>query len=121
MVLALKIEPGKNPWPTMLCDDEDFLNCAVSLGSEFPFLVSARRLEPGVAIIYGHGAAMLDGTGNRRINGRIYVSTVYIVGHNNGRLVSLSEDVLTRYMSLYWNPEEFSEDELVDDFLLGDS
>ena len=118
MVTALKVQPGEHPWPTLLCDDDDFLDCAVSMGADFYYTARACKVESGVAVIYGYEAAMLGGAGNRRINGRIYAGTIYIVGYHDDVLVSLSDADLARYTMLLWEPEQYSEDEVADSFLL---
>ena len=118
MVTALMIKPGEHPQPTLLADDGDFLDCAVSVGTDALCTAMARRLEFGIAVLYANEAVMLGGIGNRRIDGRIYSGTIYIVGHEDGALVSLTDDAIVKYTVLLWEPEQYSEDEIADSFLL---
>lgn len=113
MVTALKIRPGKHPAPTLLCDDRDFLNCAVSVGMEVGGTAGAMRLDDA-AIIYNKEGPLLGADGNRRVGPHILAGTFYVVGHADGRLISLSDDQMERYTSRFWQPEYFSEDEVLD-------
>ena len=118
MVTALMIRPGEHPWPTLLADDSDFLNCAVNRGWGTFYTAMARRVEPGIAVLYANEAAIMGGIGNRKVNGRIYADTIYIVGHKDGALVSLTDDAVAKYTMLLWEPEQYTEDEIIDSYLL---
>ena len=120
MVTALMIPPGEHPCPTLLCDDGNYLNHAVSIGADTCYTAKADRVEDGVAVLYGYEADMLDGTGNRRINGCIYAGTIYIVGYRDGKLISLSDKTLARYAVMLWHPEHYTEEELLQSALFWD-
>ena len=52
MVTALMVAPQKHPCPTQLCDDGDYLSCAVSRDLDLVGSVSVLYLEDGVAILF---------------------------------------------------------------------
>lgn len=71
MVTALMIQPGKHPCITRLCDNEDYLNCAVSIDSDLMHTAAALRIEDGIAAIYSDDCALCIESPNRRIDNRI--------------------------------------------------
>lgn len=116
MVTALIIRPGEHPWPTLLCDDREYLNRAVSSKTSLPFTAMVKRVEEGIVVLYGDEAAVLDGVGNRCINGCIFAGTSFIVGCQDGELRSLSDEDIARYTVQLWEPEQYTDDEIMDSY-----
>ena len=50
MIIALMVAPQKHPCPALLCDDGNYLSCAVSRDLDLVGSVSVMYLEDGVAI-----------------------------------------------------------------------
>ena len=71
MVTALMIKPGEHPIITMLCDTAEYLNHAVSLGSDEICFAQARRLENGLAILHADSCASFGFPANRKVNGKL--------------------------------------------------
>ena len=118
MVTALMIRPGEHPSPTLLADNGDFLDCAVSIGAITTLTAMAKRVEDNIAVLYGDEAIMLGGIGNRCIDGCIYAGTIYIVAYQDGALQSLNDEDLARYTVLLWEPEQYTEEETMDSYLV---
>lgn len=119
-VIALMVSPGKHPVITHLCDDGKYLDLAVKiddLGSMH--CAEVWPLKGSVAIICAEQVAALDLEPNRRVGKRILSGTFYIVGGKNGELRSLSKDEIVKYTSKFWEPELFTEDEVVDSWFDG--
>lgn len=114
MVTALKIEPGKSPCVCQLCDNTEYLNHSISIGSNLPYLASALRLDKNIAIIYCENGALFSLPGNRRVEDRIICGVFYIVRVQNGKLQSLTDTDVVKYTLKYWSTEHFSEDEIMD-------
>ena len=114
MVTALMVKPGEHPAITQLCDDRDYLNHAVSIGEDYLFTATATSLEKGIAIIHNTEYASALVAGNRRIGKRIIAGTFYIVRVKNGNLQSLTDSDIVRFTLHFWEPEIFSEDEILD-------
>lgn len=114
MVTALKIEPGKNPYPCQLCSDEDYLNHCVSDGSNIPFLASAFKIDKNIAVVYCQNGALFSLPGNRRVADKIICGVFYIVRVKNGKLESLTDADVVKYSLEYWCVERFTEDEILD-------
>ena len=58
--------------------------------------------------------AALSLEGNRRVKGHIILGTFYVVAVKDGRLRSLTDSEITKYMSQFWEPELFTEDEVTE-------
>ena len=117
MVTALKIEPGKNPYPCKICDDEEYLNYCVSVGSNIPFLASAFKIDRNIAVIYCQNGALFSLPGNRRVADKIICGVFYIVRVKNGKLESLTDTDVVKYSLEYWSVERFTEDETIDSWM----
>ena len=114
MITALMIQPGKHPCITRLCDNEDYLNCAVSIDSDLTHTAAALRIEDGIAAIYSDDCALSIEPPNRQIGTRIIAGTFYIVRVKDGKLKSLTDDDITRFTIQYWEPEIYSDDDVFD-------
>lgn len=112
MITALMIQPDKHPCITRLCDNEDYLNCAVSIDSDLIHTAAALRIEDGIAVIYSDDCALSIEPPNRRIGNRIITGTFYIVRVKDGKLKTLTDDDITRFTLQYWEPEIYSDDDV---------
>lgn len=74
----------------------------------------ALRLKKDIAIIHACEGAALSLEGNRRVKGHIILGTFYVVAVKDGRLRSLNDSEITKYMSQFWEPELFTEDEVTE-------
>lgn len=117
MVTALMVKPGEHPAITQLCDDRDYLNHAVSIGEDLVFTATATRLEKGVGIIHNAECASALVPGNRRLGSRILAGTFYIVRCKDGKLQSLTDADIVKYTLRFWEPEFFTEDEILEAWL----
>ena len=114
MVTALMVKPDEHPLVTHICDNTEFLNMAVSVDAIVPCFAQAIRLEKDIAIIYACEGTSLSLEGNRRIKNRIILGIFYVVAVKDGKLRSLTDNEITRYMSKFWEPELFTEDEIIE-------
>lgn len=114
-VIALMVSPGKRPTLTLLLDDGEYLNLAVSVDDCVPLhYAEARPIKSGVVAICAEQGCAFDLDANRRVGKRILSGTFYIVGSKAGKLRSLRKDEIVKYTSKYWEPEIFTEDEVID-------
>lgn len=116
MVTALIIQPNQHPQITQLCDDRCFLDLSVSRGTDCICSAATLPLADGLAVLYPQQGAMLCLPGNRKVNGHIIAGTFYIVGAKDGALRSLTDAEITKYTLQFWEPEIFSEDEVLDSY-----
>lgn len=114
MVTALMISPSKHPCITHLCDNKDYLNCAVSIDSDIMYTATALYVEDEIAAIHSFEGTLSIQPPNRRIGKRIIAGTFYIVRIKDGKLKSLTDDDITRFTLQYWEPEIYSDDEVFD-------
>lgn len=114
MVTALMVKPGEHPAITQLCDNRDYLNHAVSIGEDLVFTATATRLEKGIAIIHNSECASALVPSNRIVGKRILAGTFYIVRVKDGSLRSLTDADIVKYTLRFWEPEIFTEDEILE-------
>ena len=114
-IKALMVLPGQHPCITMLKNDLDSLQKAVSIGSYHQGLIEVITLEDHVCLISNEEAKLVSLVGNRRLGNDIIAGVFYIVGtDNDGNFASLSQDVINKYAILFWEPESFTEKEVAD-------
>ena len=114
MLTALIVLPNQHPQITQLCDNRVFLDLSVSRGTDSVCSAATLPLVENIAILYPQQGALLCLPGNRKVNGYIIAGTFYIVGVKNGVLRSLTDAEITKYALQFWEPEIFSEDEVLD-------
>ena len=117
MVTALVVKSGEHPSITHLCDDRKFLDCAVRVETDVPYSATTLKIDEGIAVIYGGEGCALGLDGNRRIGKQIIAGIFYIVGVQNQKLRSLTDEEIVRYAMRFWEPEIFSDDEMVESWL----
>lgn len=119
-VIALMVSPGKHPVITHLCDDSRYLDLAVRVDDfAFEHCAEARKVANGIVAICAQQDTALDLEPNRRVGKRILSGTFYIVGGKNGALRSLHKDEIVKYTSKFWEPELFSEEDVVSSWFDG--
>lgn len=114
MITALMVKSGERPNITHLCDNTEFLNMAISIDTIIPCSAQAIQLKKDIAIIHACEGTSLALEGNRRVKNRIILGTFYVVAVKNGKLRSLTDKEITKYMSQFWEPELFTDDEITE-------
>ena len=90
-IRVLMVEPGKHPRVTVLQDDLDSLQKAVSIGADYQGLIEIISIGNGDYILCNEEGKLIGLDGNRRIGNDIIVGVFYIMSENEeGELVSLS-------------------------------
>ena len=122
MIRALMVEPGKHPHGVWLPLSHDGLANAVKYGDGDLDRARARKIEPGVYVLYNDGGVLLDLPCNRHVGKMALCGVFYVIATDErGDIMSLPDDTLRRYKSLLWNPEYIPYHKLVrsymDDFL----
>ena len=85
------VEPGKHPRVTVLQDDLDSLQKAVSIGADYQGLIEIISIGNGDCILCNEEGKLIGLDGNRQIGNDIIVGVFYIMSENEeGELVSLS-------------------------------
>lgn len=114
-IKVLKVAPGEHPQVVMLENDLDALQKAVSIGCDYQGLIEVVGLDDGVCIICNEEGKLLGLKGNRRLGGDIIAGVFYVVGEDNcGNFVSLTEAQIERYSKHFWEPEQFSIEDVTD-------
>lgn len=119
MVTALMIRPAEYPKITMLCDDADYLDRAVSIDTNLLCSASVLKIAKGVVAIFATGAGLLNLKGNRKVGKRIITGTFYIVRICEGRLCSLTDDDIAKYTAKFWETEIYTDDEITESWFDG--
>ena len=112
-ITALMVEPGKHPKVTILKDDLDSLQKAVSIGADYQGLIEFVSLRNGDCIMCNEEGKLIGLEGNRRFGDDILVGVFYIMSENeDGELVSLTDQKIKRYADAFWEPETFDRTEI---------
>lgn len=114
MVTALMVKPGEQPCVTEICDDRDFLNCAVSIGATLICTAAVLPIEKDVVAIYAWEGVMAGLKGNRKIGKRIVAGTFYVVRVVGGKLCSLTEDDIAKYSCRFRKIRQYTDTEVMD-------
>ncbi len=115
--MALQVRPNRHPAITMLCDDRQYLDLAVRVDVDMELSAGAFHLERDIYIVYAEDGGPIVLSGNRRVGEHIVCGTFYIVGIKDGKLRSLTDREISSYSKHYWEPELFTDDELLDSWL----
>ncbi len=106
-IKALKVEPMKYPEEVKLINELSELQNAVG------GLIEIINLDSSTCMICNEEGKLINLPGNRRLGNDIIAGTFYIVGSNkNGDLVSLPEDKIKLYKEMFYEPEEFSQEDI---------
>ena len=105
-IKVLMVEPMKHPEVVLLENDLKGLQEAVG------GLIEIINLEEKVCLLCNDEGKLIDLPGNRRIGDDIIAGVFYICGSDEEDLCSLAEDKLEYYKDLFFEPEEFKQDEV---------
>lgn len=119
MVTALLVKPGEQPCITQLVDDRDYLDCAVSIGTDNLCTAATLTLKKEIAVIYAWEGTVMGLKGNRKVGKRIIAGTFYIVRIKNGVLQSLTDKDIVKYALRFHETEEYTDDEVIDSWFDG--
>ena len=107
-IKTLMIEPGKHPVVTVLNDDLDSLQKAVSIGADYQGLIEIIGIGNGDCILCNEEGKLIGLVGNRRVGSDIIAGVFYIMSAGeDGDLESLSEEKIQHYTQRFWEPEVF--------------
>lgn len=108
-IRVLKVEPSKHPEEFML---ENALEAMQEAVGGYIDIVS---LEGGVCILLNDEGKLIGLEGNRRIGNDIIVGNFYVCGSNDeGDLVSLTDEEMEKYMDMFYEPEQFTQEEIAE-------
>ena len=111
-IKALMIEPGKHPVVTVLNDDLDSLQKAVSIGADYQGLIEIIGIGNGDCILCNEEGKLIGLEGSRRVGSDIIAGVFYIMSEGeDGDLVSLTEEKIKYYTEKFWEPEVFDSTE----------
>ena len=112
-ITVVKVEPMKEPVIATLTNDLDHLQKAVSIGADYQGLIEFVSLGNGDCIMCNEEGKLIALEGNRRLGNDILVGVFYIMSENeDGELLSLTEQKIKHYTSLFWEPETFDHAEI---------
>ena len=112
-IKALMVEPGKHPVVTVLNDDLDSLQKAVSIGADYQGLIEIISIGNGDCVLCNEEGKLIGLEGNRRVDSDIIAGVFYIMSEGeDGDLVSLSEEKIKYYTEKFWEPEVFDSAEI---------
>lgn len=118
-ILALMVAPGSRPCLTILKNELDALQKAVSIGAPYQGYIEVLSLEDDVCLICNEEAKLISLPGNRHIGRDIIAGVFYIVGDDrHGNFCSLPMETARRYARIFWEPESFTEKEVCDSMFL---
>jgi hypothetical protein len=112
-IKALMVVPGKHPVVTVLNDDLDSLQKAVSIGADYQGLIEIIGIGNGDCILCNEEGKLIGLEGNRRVGGDVIAGVFYIMSEGeDGELVSLSEEKIKYYTEKFWELEVFDSSEI---------
>lgn len=113
-ITVLKIAPGKHPAKTKLQSTIEAFNRAVSVGAVEIGKACTKKMEKDIYILYNYYGCLDELPGNRQVNGEIITGTFYVLGATQGyRPRSLTPHEIERYSSLFWEPEVYSDTDII--------
>lgn len=108
-IRVLKVEPNKHPEEFMLEKELEAMQEAVG------GYIDIVSLEGGVCILLNDEGKLIGLDGNRRIGNDIIVGNFYVCGSNDeGDLVSLTDEEMEQYMDMFYEPEQFTQEEIAE-------
>ena len=114
-IRVLMVEPGKHPRVTVLQNDLDSLQKAVSIGADYQGLIEIISIGNGDCILCNEEGKLIGLDGNRRVGRDIIVGVFYVMSEDReGDLISLSEKKIQYYQKLFWEPQTFDREEIED-------
>ena len=112
-IKVLMVEPGKHPKETMLVNELDALQKAVSIGAEYQGLIEIIHLEDNICLLCNEEGKLLQLQGNRRVGRDIIAGVFYVCKEGtDGDLCSLNDDEMEQYKKRFWEIEEYSQQDV---------
>lgn len=105
MVTALKVPPDRHPMIVQLVDDGKFLDCMVSVDTDYQLTAAALEIEEGIIALHSEEGTLMAMPPNRQIGTKIMAGTFYVVGIHKGNLRSLTDKEIARFAVRFWNKE----------------
>ena len=119
MITALMFNPGEHPQLVHLLDNGPYLNQLVSIGSDLRCTARDMYVGKGVLAVYAEEGITFGLLPNRKVGKRIMAGTFYIVGEKDGNLRSLTLEEIIKYGKRHWDPEDYTEDEVINSWFDG--
>ena len=116
-IKAVMVKPNEIPKTINLKLSIDAFNKAVSDDTGYDCLARCKKLEKGIYILYADESNALFFTPNRRIGKDIITGVFYVIAAKDGIPKSLSDKEVEKYMSIFQEPEEFEENEVLHSYL----
>ena len=117
-IKVLKIEPGKHPVADELETSIEAFNRAVSIGADEIGKACSKKLENSIYILYNPYGCYYDLTANRKVVKEIIVGVFYVIGVDaDYHPRSLTKREIEKYMSLFWEPEMYSDSDIIENNL----
>ena len=117
-IRVLEIRPQRPPCVKMLSTSIKAFNDAVSVGADFPCHAKARKFCNNIYIIYAAESDNDDFEANRKIGNIIMGGVFYIVASDEEYSpISLTDEEICTYYSMFKEPETFSLEEILDSTL----
>ena len=108
-IRVLKVEPNKHPEEFMLENTLEAMKEAVE------GLIDILSLEEEICLLLNEEGKLIGLEGNRRIGEDIIVGNFYVCSSNDeGDLVSLTDEEMEKYMELFYEPEQFTQEEIAE-------
>lgn len=101
MITALMVPPDGHPTITWLVDDRKFLDCAVSIDTDYSLTAAALEIEEGIIALYSEEGTLMMTPPNRQIGSIVIAGTFYVVGYHNGKLRSLTDIEIVKFTSRF--------------------
>ena len=107
VIKVLKVKPHEHPEVYMLKNTLEAMQEAV--GGYIDIL----GLDDNVCILLNDEGKLIGLEGNRRIGSDIIVGDFFVCGSDEeGNLTSLSEEALDTYTKIFYEPQEFTKEEI---------
>ena len=112
-IKVLMVNPGKHPEETVLANNLDALQKAVSIGAEYQGLIEIIHLEDNICLLCNEEGKLLQLQGNRRVGRDIIAGVFYVCKEGaDVDLCSLNEDEMEQYKKRFWEIEEYTQSEV---------
>lgn len=117
-IKVLQITPRAVPRTMFLQTSIEAFNNAVSIGAYEPGIAASIRLEDNIYLLYYKDGFFAGLSPNRRVKGRILFGIFYVVATDKETIPrSLTEIERKKYFTQFNCPEEFSENEAMQEQL----
>jgi hypothetical protein len=114
MITVLMIRPEEYPELAELKPTRAAFNQAVCISPEILSVAKARKLEDNIYVLYNSNQ-LFDVHWNRHVGADIIGGTFYIIATDDRwHPRSLTFEEIQKYMSMFWAPEYFSQEEAIE-------